>query len=115
MLSCRRRAALEESAYAACFPYSIFLAEPALSAGFAAMACILGHRRWHPGAYRSPDHWLKVFRTYYGPLVKAFASLGSERQNNLAQEIIALLKAHHQGGAGLVVPSKYIEVVIIRR
>ena len=25
--------------------------------------------------YRSPEHWLEVFRTYYGPVLKAFAAL----------------------------------------
>jgi len=25
--------------------------------------------------YRSAQHWLEVFRTYYGPMLKAFAAL----------------------------------------
>ena len=25
--------------------------------------------------YRSPEHWLEVFKTYYGPLLKTFAAL----------------------------------------
>ncbi|HEX2114249.1 MAG TPA: class I SAM-dependent methyltransferase [Alphaproteobacteria bacterium] len=27
--------------------------------------------------YRSPEHWLDIFRTYYGPVLKAFAALDS--------------------------------------
>ena len=65
--------------------------------------------------YRSAQHWLDVFRTYYGPTVKAFEALDAERQAALAGEIIALLEAHHQGGPGLAVPSTYIEAVITRR
>lgn len=65
--------------------------------------------------YRSPEHWLEVFRTYYGPTVKAFEALDGERQQALAQDIIALLKEHHQGGTGLAVPSEYLEVVVTRR
>lgn len=30
--------------------------------------------------YRSPAHWLEVFRTYYGPLLKAFAALPAGKQ-----------------------------------
>jgi ubiquinone/menaquinone biosynthesis C-methylase UbiE len=65
--------------------------------------------------YRSAQHWLEVFRTYYGPTVKAFGALDAERQNALAQEIIGLLEARHQGGPGLAVPSAYAEVVITLR
>lgn len=64
--------------------------------------------------YKSPQHWLEVFRTYYGPTVKAFESLDSERQHALAQEIITLLESHHRGGTGLAVPSTYAEIVVIR-
>ncbi|MBC8075878.1 MAG: methyltransferase domain-containing protein, partial [Chloroflexales bacterium] len=64
--------------------------------------------------YQSPQHWLEVFRTYYGPTVKAFEALDSERQSALAQDIIALLEERHQGGPGLAVPSEYFEVVITR-
>ena len=27
--------------------------------------------------YRSPEHWLEVFKTYYGPVLKAFAALAA--------------------------------------
>jgi hypothetical protein len=65
--------------------------------------------------YQSPQHWLEVFRTYYGPTVKAFESLDAERQQALGAEIVALLGSLHRGGAGLAVPSEYLEVVITRR
>ena len=25
--------------------------------------------------YRSDDHWIEIFKTYYGPVLKAFESL----------------------------------------
>lgn len=65
--------------------------------------------------YRSAQHWLDVFRTYYGPTVKVFEALDGERQSALAQEIIGLLEARHQGGPGLTVPSADVEVVITLR
>src|SRR5262249_35399851 len=30
--------------------------------------------------YRSPGHWIEVFRTYYGPVNKVFGALDSEKQ-----------------------------------
>jgi SAM-dependent methyltransferase len=33
--------------------------------------------------YRSAEHWLEVFRTYYGPVLKAFAALGPAAQEAL--------------------------------
>ena len=29
--------------------------------------------------YRSPQHWLDVFKTFYGPMLKAYAALDAER------------------------------------
>jgi SAM-dependent methyltransferase len=65
--------------------------------------------------YRSPGHWLDVFRTYYGPLNKAFAALG-DRGVLLERDVLALLAQFDRGaGAGLVVPSEYLEVVIKKK
>ena len=41
--------------------------------------------------YRSPTHWLDIFRTYYGPVVKAFAALDSDGRKALEADIRALL------------------------
>ena len=65
--------------------------------------------------YRSPEHWVDVFRTYYGPVHKAFAALDSDRRAALEADLNALLrKADRGGGAGLVVPGEYLETVITR-
>ena len=65
--------------------------------------------------YLSAEHWLEVFRTYYGPLNRAFAALG-ERGALLERDVLALLAEFDRGGgAGLVVPSEYLEVVIAKR
>jgi SAM-dependent methyltransferase len=65
--------------------------------------------------YRSPEHWVEVFRTYYGPVHKAFAALDEERQAALEADLIALLRKSDRGGsAGLVVPSEYLETVITK-
>ena len=63
--------------------------------------------------YRSPQHWLDVFRTYYGPLLKAFAGLQPAAQASLASDLFALIaRFNRSGDASMVVPSEYLEVVI---
>jgi SAM-dependent methyltransferase len=66
--------------------------------------------------YRSSAHWIDVFRNFYGPTHKAFAALDGAKQAALAQDIGALLERLNVGGkASLVVPSEYLEVVIVKR
>jgi SAM-dependent methyltransferase len=65
--------------------------------------------------YRSAAHWLQVFRDYYGPTHKTFAALGAKEQTALAADITSLLNRMNIGGsASLVVPSEYLEVVIVK-
>jgi len=65
--------------------------------------------------YRSPEHWVEVFRTYYGPVHKAFAALDAEKRAALEADLIALLRQSDRGGSsGLVVPGEYLETVITR-
>lgn len=66
--------------------------------------------------YRSTEHWLEVFRGYYGPIHKSFAALDEASQNALAGELTELLQRFNTGGsASLRVPSDYLEVVVTRR
>ena len=65
--------------------------------------------------YRSAEHWVEVFRSYYGPVHKAFAALDARRQAALEADLLALLRQSDRGGApGLVVPAEYLETVITR-
>ncbi len=71
--------------------------------------------RYFAFRYRSPEHFVDVFRTYYGPVHKAFLALDAERQAALEADLIALLRQSDRGGApGLVVPAEYLETVITR-
>jgi ubiquinone/menaquinone biosynthesis C-methylase UbiE len=66
--------------------------------------------------YRSPRHWLDVFRTYYGPVLKAFAALDSAGQAALERELLALVDRHNRSADGsMVVPGEYLEIVVTRR
>jgi ubiquinone/menaquinone biosynthesis C-methylase UbiE len=66
--------------------------------------------------YRSAAHFIEVFRTWYGPIHKAFATLPAETAVALERDLTALLNRLNRAGPGsLVVPSEYLEVVITRR
>jgi ubiquinone/menaquinone biosynthesis C-methylase UbiE len=66
--------------------------------------------------YRSPEHWLEVFKTYYGPLLKAFSALDAAGQSALEQDIKAIIQKLNRSGDGtMIVPSDYLEVVVIVR
>ncbi|MDR5840704.1 class I SAM-dependent methyltransferase [Caballeronia sp. LZ031] len=66
--------------------------------------------------YRSPAHFIEVFRTYYGPMNKAFAALEGERQAAFLGELMALMESRNRSGdATLVLPSEYLEVVVERK
>lgn len=66
--------------------------------------------------YRSPEHWLDIFRTYYGPVLKTFAALEPLAQVSLERELIDLVRQFNRSGdATMAVPSEYLEIVIVRR
>jgi SAM-dependent methyltransferase len=66
--------------------------------------------------YRSPGHWLETFRTYYGPVHKAFAALEPEAQAELRNDLLDLIGRFNRADDGtMVVPSRYLEIVITRR
>ncbi len=65
--------------------------------------------------YHSPGHWLDIFSTYYGPMVKAFAALDEAAGVSLRKEIEQVIGQHNRAADGtMVVPSDYLEVVISR-
>jgi SAM-dependent methyltransferase len=66
--------------------------------------------------YRSPEHWLDVFRTAYGSTNRAFAVLDAAGQAALRADLLALVTRLNRGGdRSLVVPGEYLEVVATRR
>src|SRR5689334_15927859 len=66
--------------------------------------------------YRSPEHFLEVFKTYYGPMLKAFAALEPPQQERLHSDLCALIARMNKVDDGtMVVPSEYLEIVITKR
>jgi hypothetical protein len=66
--------------------------------------------------YRSAEHWVQVFRDYYGPTHKAFAALDDKLRASLTADMTSLLhRLNIAGSNSLVVPGEYLEVVITKR
>jgi len=66
--------------------------------------------------YRSAAHFIEVFKTWYGPVLKAYAALPSDKGAELTRDLTELLNGMNRGGSrSLLVPSEYLEVVVTRK
>jgi ubiquinone/menaquinone biosynthesis C-methylase UbiE len=66
--------------------------------------------------YRSPTHWVEVFRTYYGPINRTFAALDVDKEAGFTRDLLTLIgRCNRSGDRTLVLPSEYLEVVIDRK
>ena len=66
--------------------------------------------------YRSPAHFIEIFRNWYGPVHKAFAALPAEKGAELERDLTELMQGLNTCKSGaLLIPSEYAEVVITRR
>jgi len=66
--------------------------------------------------YRSAQHWLDVFKSYYGPLLKTFGAPDPETRTALTDDLFELIKRFNRSGdKTMVVPSEYLEVVVTRQ
>ena len=73
------------------------------------------HMRTFNFRYRSPAHFVDVFRTLYGPVHKAFLALDAEGQAALESDIIALIDEFNIATDGSMnAPAEYAEVIIFR-
>lgn len=83
---------------------------------FGARAEIRAEERFFTFRYRSPAHWIDVFRTYYGPMLKTFAAISAEQQVALERDLHALIAEFNKAGDGtLVLPGAYLQVVAVKR
>jgi ubiquinone/menaquinone biosynthesis C-methylase UbiE len=81
-----------------------------------AAASIEAEPRNYVFRYRSAEHFLYVFKTYYGPVLKAFAALDEGAQQGLRNDMLALIGKMNRAEDGtMVVPSEYLEIVIAKR
>jgi SAM-dependent methyltransferase len=79
-------------------------------------ASIVAEKRNFVMRYRSPQHFVEVFSTFYGPVLKALAALDEQKGKALITDLIALIGRFNRADDGtMVVPSEYLEVVVTRR
>ena len=77
------------------------------------IAALQAPKRHYVFRYRSPKHWLDTFRTYYGPMNKAFGALDAGKQASLAEDLLGLAQRFNTATDGtLTVPGEYVEAVI---
>ena len=89
--------------------------DPHVRALFEGVATIEHTPRFFNFRYKSAEHFVDVFRTFYGPTHKAFLALDAAGQAALEADMLALLRRLDVGGGGgLVVPGEYLETVITR-
>jgi len=66
--------------------------------------------------YQSPQHWLDLFATYYGPVLKAYEALDKAAGAKLSGDLLSLIRQFNRAEDGtMVVPSEYLEVVAIKQ
>jgi ubiquinone/menaquinone biosynthesis C-methylase UbiE len=97
-------------------PPSLWGTRPRLDTLFGSQAVVAAESRNFVFRYKSPTHWLEIFRDYYGPVLKAFATLDPEVRKALEKDLLALLDKHNVARDGtLVLPSEYLEAVITKK
>ncbi|VWX63797.1 conserved hypothetical protein [Burkholderiales bacterium 8X] len=96
---------------------SLWGVEPHLAELFGDKAASMNAtRRIFNFRYRSAAHFIEVFKTWYGPVHKAFAALPADGAAALERDLTELLERLNRAGSrSLVVPSEYLEVVVMRR
>ena len=63
--------------------------------------------------YRSDEHWLETFKSFYGPILKAFENLDADAGRALTDDIKGLIKWFNLAHDGsMVVPAEYLQAVI---
>jgi SAM-dependent methyltransferase len=66
-------------------------------------------------AFRSADHYLEFFRSYFGPIKSAYEQVGAEGEQALTDDLKQVLENLSTGGGkALVVEPEYLQVVAIR-
>ncbi len=98
-------------------PPALWGSRPHLEALFGAQAAAIEITpRQFVFRYRSPAHFVDVFRQWYGPVHKAFGALPAEKAQALERDMIELFDSANRGGPHtLVAPSDYVEVVVRKR
>jgi SAM-dependent methyltransferase len=72
-------------------------------------------RRISRQTFRSPDHYIEFFRTYFGPAKMAFERVGPDGEQALADDLRSFLVEHNAAGErALVLEAEYLQVIATR-
>jgi len=64
---------------------------------------------------RSPQHYIEYWRRYYGPTQKAFEFVGEDGREALEADLLELIARFNRAADGtMVVPSEYLEAVVVK-
>ena len=65
--------------------------------------------------FRSADHYIEFFRTYFGPTQVAYERVGADREQALTDDLRAFLEAENTaGGRAMVLEAEYLQVIATR-
>jgi ubiquinone/menaquinone biosynthesis C-methylase UbiE len=96
-------------------PPSLWGTKARLDEFFGAIGKVQATSKIFPFRYKSPEHFVEIFRTYYGPMNKTFAALAADpdKQAAFGRDLLALVQSTNRSGdATLVAPAEYLEVVV---
>jgi len=66
--------------------------------------------------YRSPGHWIAIFRDYYGPVAKTFTAIDPLARTALEADLYMLIDRFNIADDGtMVVPGEYLEIVVTKQ
>jgi ubiquinone/menaquinone biosynthesis C-methylase UbiE len=83
---------------------------------FGSQAAVAAESKTFVFRYKSPAHWVEIFRDYYGPVAKTFAAIDPEARETLEADLHALLGEFNIAKDGtVVIPSEYLETVVTKR
>ena len=73
-------------------------------------------RRQFVWRFRSPTEFVEVFRSYYGPVRKAFDALDERGRDRLSVDLGTLADRHdREAGPSIAVPAEYVEAIAVVR
>jgi ubiquinone/menaquinone biosynthesis C-methylase UbiE len=77
---------------------------------------IVVSERTHTFRAESPQHFVEIFRRWYGPTLKAFEALDEAGQAALEADLVALVQEFDRlDGPEVAIPATYVEVVAKKR
>jgi ubiquinone/menaquinone biosynthesis C-methylase UbiE len=72
-------------------------------------------RRLSRQPFRSPEHYVEFFRTYFGPTQTAFERVGPEGEQALTDDLLSFLEtANTAGDRAMVLEAEYLQLIATR-